>query len=123
MRQNEYLTCRFIHVISMWNLHVYLSMSVKGKGKEKLNQSSETPRALDFFVCVFCASFVLCLLAFLGLMPHWTISDVVSLCATASLCRLEFQYGFSLPVPQLESVCGGVCTAVCLCSGSSHFYA
>lgn len=42
---------------------------------------------------------------------------------TASLCRLEFQHGFSLPVPQLASVCGGVCAAVCLCSGSTHFYA
>lgn len=37
--------------------------------------------------------------------------------------RLEFQHGLSLPVPQLESVCGGVCAPVCLCSGSSHFYA
>lgn len=37
--------------------------------------------------------------------------------------RLEFQHGLSLPIPQLESVCGGVCAAVRLCSGSSHFYA
>lgn len=69
----------------------------------------------------FCACFMSVTL--LELKPHYIISDFVSFRATASLRRLEFQHGFSLPVPQLESVCGGVCTAVCLCSGSSHFYA
>lgn len=37
--------------------------------------------------------------------------------------RLEFQHGLGLPVPQLESVRGGVRAAVRLCSRSSHFYA
>lgn len=40
-----------------------------------------------------------------------------------SSCRLELQHGFSLPVPQLEGVRGGVCAAVRLCGGRSHVYA
>lgn len=40
-----------------------------------------------------------------------------------SSCRLELQHGFSLPVPQLEGVRGGVCAAVRLRGGRSHVYA
>lgn len=40
-----------------------------------------------------------------------------------SSVRLELQHGFSLPVPQLEGVRGGVCAAVRLRRGRSHFYA
>lgn len=37
--------------------------------------------------------------------------------------RLEFQYGFSLSVPQLEGVCGGVCTSLCLLCGGPNIHA
>ena len=37
--------------------------------------------------------------------------------------RLEFQHGLSLPVPQLEGVCGGLRPALRLCRGGPHLYA
>lgn len=64
---------------------------------------------------LFCSGNILCLIVRCHIMLFLIVS--------ASLCRLEFQHGLSLPVPQLESVCGGVCTPVCLCGSSSHFYA
>lgn len=44
-------------------------------------------------------------------------------CLFVPVFRLEFQHGIGLPVPQLASVRGGVCAAVCLSGRSSDFYA
>ena len=46
-----------------------------------------------------------------------------SLVLFATTCRLEFQYGVSVPVPQLEGVCGRLCPALCLCCGGTHLHA
>lgn len=41
----------------------------------------------------------------------------------ATIYRLEFQYGFSVPVSQLEGVCGRLCPALCVCCGGTHLHA
>lgn len=41
----------------------------------------------------------------------------------ATVCRLEFQYGFSIPVSQLEGVCGCLCPALCLRCGGTYLHA
>lgn len=41
----------------------------------------------------------------------------------ATVYRLEFQYGFSVPVSQLEGVCGRLCSTLCLCCGGAYFHA
>ena len=125
------------YLISFWH-HVYLSTSVTDwnikltvstttfRGWKKINEWKQIETTGDIIFSVF----ILCFLNS-GLMPHhisfWLYSMCVSFSASSSssfsLCRLEFQHGFSLPVPQLESFCGGVRVAVCLCSGRSHFYA
>lgn len=37
--------------------------------------------------------------------------------------RLEFQYGLGLSIPQLEGVCGGVCSPLRLCRGGLNVHA
>lgn len=47
------------------------------------------------------------------------------ICFYVLLCvhRLELQYGLSIPVPQLEGVCGRMCPALCGCGGGSYLHA
>lgn len=41
----------------------------------------------------------------------------------ATVYRLELQYGVSVPVPQLEGVCGGLCAALCVRRGGINLHA
>lgn len=36
---------------------------------------------------------------------------------------MELQHGFGISVPQLEGICSGVCSAMCLFCGGSHLHA
>lgn len=58
---------------------------------------------------------------FLSLNHFHLILASLLLCAT--VYRLELQHGFSIPVPQLEGVCGCVCPAVCVCCGGTYLHA
>lgn len=49
------------------------------------------------------------------------VSLVSVLCVTVP--RLELQHGFSVPVPQLEGVCGRLRPALRLCRRGTHLHA
>lgn len=56
----------------------------------------------------------------LPILPH---HSSVSALIVIGVYRLEFQYGFSIPVSQLEGVCGRLCPALCLCRGGTYLHA
>lgn len=66
---------------------------------------------LNAFILFYSAFFIHLNLTWLSLL----------LCAT--VYRMEFQYGFSVPVSQLEGVCGRLCPALCVCCGGTYLHA
>lgn len=56
------------------------------------------------------------------LLCHPSVSDL-SLVLYAMVYRLEFQHGVSIPVSQLEGVCGRLCPALCMCCGGTYLHA
>lgn len=115
------LACRLINFTSLWKLHVWTAPGVTHWNVFKILQW------MDFVSVCVCVCFSHSISAWSRYKVSYRttfISDFTRFHATASfLRRLELQHGFGLPVPQLESVCGGVRAAVRLCSGSAHFYA
>lgn len=50
--------------------------------------------------------------------PTW-----LSLLLCVTIYRLELQHGFSIPVSQLEGVCGRMRPALCVCCSGTYLYA
>ncbi|KAI2664449.1 Synaptic vesicle glycoprotein 2C [Labeo rohita] len=57
----------------------------------------------------------------LGQDNDW--NRLFSLLFWGAVGRLEFQYGLGLSIPQLEGVCGGVCSPLRLCRGGLNVHA